>query len=343
MKIHFLTSSVKPMYEWLVERKSTNTKNLSRLKEILSNDDYHIEFLRYGIKNLPVSTISFDEAIDFFMNFDEKHFANPRLEYKRPYFVKFYNDLENKIELISTFASFTKTDEETIDNLLLNGLPDYMSNEKQNFFNILFIISIGNSMGRPYENYLDFDVANLDLIKDKTNFLHLIAHEIHHTRFSLLIKNNMNLMESFLVNFAFEGLAMHFNNNASTLFKEKKYPNEPSYEIDEFSWSLFENDFDDLFSMFKKDLYESKTYTSDEELSTLVESHYEKFTYTSFKDKKEYKISQYPTYYLGTYLWGIIDNAFGKEILFETLKNPEKFVNVYNQAVLKIGNKKYLL
>lgn len=153
----------------------------------------------------------------------------------------------------------------------------------------------------------------------------------------------MNIKESFLVNFAFEGLAMHFNNNAQTLYKKKRYPEEPSYEVDQFSWDLFENDFDELFSMFKKDLLMCEKIKDEQELNNLLESHYEKFTYFCFKDHQKYKIAQYPTYYLGCYLWGIIDNAFGKETLFDTLKNPNKFIEIYNNAVELIGNTKYKL
>ena len=343
MKIHFLTSSIKPMYDWLLDYKTNNNKDVNKLKKILSSDDYKIEFSRYGLKNLPVSTIDFNDAVDFFTNFNNKDFENPRLQYKKPYFLKFYNDLEKKIELINLFTNFNLQDEELIDNLLINGLPNEFLNKDEEVFNVLFIISIGNSMGWPYKNYIDFDVANLDLIKDKTSFLHLIAHEIHHTKFPLLIKDEMSVKESFLVNFAFEGLAMHFNNNASTLYKEKKYPLEPSYEVDDFSWSLFENEFDDLFKMFKKDLKECENFSSIDELNNLLENHYEKFSYKSFKDGKEYKIAQYLTYYLGCYLRGIIDNVFGKEVLFDVLKNPDKFIRIYNDAINLIGNKEYLL
>ena len=343
MKIHFLTSSTKPMYNWLLDCKISKNKDLIKLKEILNNEEYGVEFSRYQLKNLPVSTISYEEAVDFFTNFLEKDFNNPRLEYKKPYFLKFYNDLENKIDLINLFTNFSKKDEELIDKLLENGLPNNLLKDKNEVFNILFIISIGNSMGWPYKNYIDFDVANLELIKDKVSFLHLIAHEIHHTKFPLLINKHMNIQESFLVNFAFEGLAMHFTNNASTLYKAKKYIDEPSYEVDEFSWNLFTNDFEELFNMFKKDFYDSGKFSNEDELNKLIENHYEKFTYYSYKNQQEYKIAQYPTYYLGCYLFGIIDNAFGKEVLFDVIKNPSKFVNIYNKAVVLIGNQKYLM
>lgn len=175
------------MYDWLFDYKINNIRDENKLIKILSNNEYKIEFERYALKNLPMSNISFTEAIDFFMNFKNKQFLNPRLEYKKPYFLKFYNELENKINLIDLFTSFTHKDEELIDTLLTNGLPDNIDKDKNEEFNILLIISIGNSMGWPYKNYIDFDVANLDLIKDKNSFLHLVSHEIHHTKFPQLI------------------------------------------------------------------------------------------------------------------------------------------------------------
>lgn len=46
--------------------------------------------------------------------------------------------------------------------------------------NIILIISIGNSMGWPYDHYIDYDIANLNMFESINDFLHVTAHEINH-------------------------------------------------------------------------------------------------------------------------------------------------------------------
>ena len=87
MKITFNLDSIEPMIDWLLDSKKNNGRDENRLKEILNMPDYQIEFERYGLKNLPVCGISYDEAVDFFMNFDKKEFDNQRLEIKKKYFL----------------------------------------------------------------------------------------------------------------------------------------------------------------------------------------------------------------------------------------------------------------
>ncbi|MDY5650015.1 MAG: hypothetical protein SPK64_03105, partial [Candidatus Enterosoma sp.] len=165
--------------DWLLDSKKNNGRDENRLKEILNMPDYQIEFERYGLKNLPVCGISYDEAVDFFMNFDKKEFDNQRLEIKKKYFLDFYNNLEERVKTISMFSSIGADDYEVIENLLVNGLPEKILNEIDEL-NIILIVSIGNSMGWPYKKYIDYDISNLNMFESKTDFLHVTAHEINH-------------------------------------------------------------------------------------------------------------------------------------------------------------------
>lgn len=197
-------------------------------------------------------------------------------------------------------------------------------------------------MGWPYENNLDFDVSNFDVFKDKETFLHVIAHEIHHILFEDLINEVMTPQEAFLVNFAFEGLAVHFHNNASTFLKPSKYENtESNLAIEKEDWAFYEDEFDELFAMFKRDVQKCLSLDMDE-VSELLSEKYENFDHTSLKTGTKKKISQYPTYYLGCYLWGLIDQVFGEDVLYELLKKPAGFIETYNKAVDKTNKKYYL-
>ena len=71
--------------------------------------------------------------------------------------------------------------------------------------------------------------------------------------------------------------------------------------------------------------------------------HYEQFQYNSLKTGESIAISQYPTYYLGCYLFGLIDQVLGKERLFAALAHPEILAEAYNQAVRQAGHPAYQL
>lgn len=334
MRIIFKTSAIAPMKEWQSLRQKNGYGDEASLRKILALDDYAPEFARYGNKSLPVCTISFEEAVDFFLHFTDKSFTNKRLEYKRDSFLNFYNNLEENDSLIKEYSSFGKREEKEVENLLSSALPATSRNET---FTVLLIISIGNSMGWPYGNLIDFDVANLSLIGSKESFIHILAHEIHHTQFAKLVKDgDLSSQESFLYSFAFEGLPLHYLNNAPTKYKRKKYPNEATYSVDNDTWNFFLEEDEALFNKFKDDY--KKTASMDEEhLEKLLSEDYQSFYSTSLVSKKRVKVSHYPTYYLGDFLFGSIDLAFSKEKVFLVLKHPELFVSTFNEAMKKLG------
>jgi len=94
--------------------------------------------------------------------------------------------------------------------------------------------------------------------------------------------------------------------------------------------------------MLQEDLNKAK-FLSLEQVSELVSSRYEQFSYRNPKTGEAHAVSQYPTYYLGCYIFGLIDHALGKGRLFEVLANPERTIDTYNEAVRTSGNTKYLL
>ena len=328
MKISIQKETVAPMTAWLKNAREQGTRNEKALRAILSMPDYCVEFQRYAEPNLPVCGIGFEEAVDFFLHFDEKDFENPRLAYKKESFLAFYNDLDNRLKKKEMLDSITAEDLGLVERLLENGLPDSMVAEMDRF-TVLLTVSIGNSMGWPYGEYIHFDVANLDTLGDKQTFLHVLAHEIHHIMFSQLLPEEMSPRQYFFVNFAFEGLAVHFCNNAATPGKPAKYPG-PTLGMDENSWQFYREQHAELIRKVLADGEKAKDLTM-EQVAALV-SEYEQFTFTSLKTGETRKVLQYPTYYIGCCLWGRIDLALGKERLFETLGSFDGFPDAWKEV-----------
>ena len=324
MNIRFHTDTIMPMTEWLMNRKHQGIRDEARLREILEMPDYVVEFQRYSEPGLPVCGINFEEAVDFFMNFDRKDFDNPRLQYKKDSFAAFYRDIDERIKTIDRFTSFAPTDLCLMEELLGNGLPDECLKETPELI-IILTVSIGNSMGWPYGNYIDYDVANLEMLEGKDDFIHITAHEIHHIfTGALLFPEGIKGEDCFLQNFAYEGLAVHYNNNLATKGKPKKY-NGSTFAMQADDMEFYEEHFDEIFGMIQND-YISLKGRSAEEAAAVISKRYERF---DFKGKT---IKQYPTYYFGCYMWGLIDLTYGKEKVFEAISDPPLFVKLYNSA-----------
>ena len=78
LKIHINTDALQPMLDWLRLSKEQGLRDEDALRRILKLEPYQIEFARYGSEGLPVCGISYEEAVDFFLHFDEKEFEKTR-------------------------------------------------------------------------------------------------------------------------------------------------------------------------------------------------------------------------------------------------------------------------
>ena len=328
MNIQINSQTVPLMAAWLKNARDVGLRDEAALRELLRHPDYQVEFARYGEPNLPVCGISYEEAVDFFLHFDEKKFHNPRLDYKQEMFLSFYRDLDRRLEKMKLLQSITEKDLLLVQKLLENALPESVLNAIPEI-TVLLTVSIGNSMGWPYDHYVHFDAANLDAFRDKEEFLHVLAHELHHILFPRLLPEDMTPRQYFFINFAFEGLAMHFCNNAETIGKPSKYPGQ-SYGVDEESWQFFREQHRQLLERVLTDGERAKDMTM-EQVEKLLEG-YEQFTFTSLKTGAAQKVKQYPTYYMGCLLWGKIDLNLGKERLFQVLASKDGFPEAWKEA-----------
>ena len=328
MKINIQSQTVPAMVAWLKNARDRGVRDEKALRQLLNHPDYQVEFARYGEPNLPVCGIGYEEAVDFFLHFDGKKFENPRLDYKQEMCLAFYRDLDRRLEKIRMLQSITEQDLLLVQGLLENALPASALDAMLEI-TILLTVSIGNSMGWPYDHYVHFDVANLDAFQDKEEFLHVLAHELHHIFFSRLMPEDMTPRQYFFLNFAFEGLAMHFCNNAETPGKPAKYPG-GSYGVDAASWDFFREQHQEILARVLADGERAASMTM-EQVEELLK-FYEQFSFTSLKTGVTQMVKQYPTYYIGCLLWGKIDLTSGKERLFEALASKDGFLAAWAEA-----------
>lgn len=340
MEFEVRYSSIKEMLE-LIKKLRKNEVTYSEIDKLLDHKDYQIEFARYKDR------ITKNEYIDYFLNFSslkENKIKNEDLRIHHKFFKDLYDNLDYYFEKTKILNKFTKELFEKQINIALKGLPDDIKLDKLNF---IFTVGIGQSFGYVHKNNMHFDY--LQLIKNKpiNDFCSSIAHEVHHVGMNLLYENidleSIPLEELFYLYFSGEGLAVKYCNNAKGVLSKSIYDAPQNTGLDSFTWEYLNNDFENTMKHFKETInnIRSNKIENREELENQL-SDYWMNPYIKGQDKKEIpKLRQFRLYSFGNEIWGIIHDCFGKEKVFEIIKDMSKFVQYYNIALEKIGYKEY--
>lgn len=231
---------------------------------------------------------------------------------------------------VSRLTRLDRADLRRVEHLLEAALPESLCREDRQF-TVVVLFSIGNSQGYPWGDSIVFDAAKMELLADRDALLHVIAHELHHILFPSLLPETLTGQELYAV-----GLAMHFCNNARTRYKDRKYPQLPGCGVAEDDFALYDRECAALFAEFAADYGRAAGMTAAE-AAALLASRYEQPVYISRLDGSPHRVTQYPVYYLGCFLWGLIDLALGKDVLLHTLKHPAAFARTYDKAAEKLG------
>jgi hypothetical protein len=345
MKLNVRLETVHSMLDLCKKHKEGKLLE-SELLELLDHDDYKVEFERYNMDGLPLSKITKKEFVDYFMNLfdlEEKDIKNERLKMRYPDFIFFFNNLDYYREKIKKLIDLDKNIFNDGLQYTYNGLPQDAKFDKLNF---LFTISIGNSFGWPYNDCVHFDVINLFKFMDIDNlevFKAFIGHEVHHIGLGRYLDKiytrGIDLEGYFYTFFSFEGLAVKYCNNSEGFLTRRIYNNlGTNIGLDKFTWNYFRDEFEEMYEKFKLHLglIRSGQIDNMDKLNEIL-GEYWLSPYTKEQDKTEQpKLKHYRSYYLGTEVWGLIHDFYGKEKVFEILNNPAEFPDALNGALKEI-------
>ncbi|NBI05399.1 DUF5700 domain-containing putative Zn-dependent protease [Senegalia massiliensis] len=346
MNINIRNKTVFKMLE-LCKRHKKGKLYREELEDLLEHDDYKVEFERYNTKGLPITNITKEEFVDYFINLqqlDTKDIQNERLRIHHIQYKYFFNNLDFYEKEIKKLLLIDESIVKEGLKYTINGLPSYINFDS---LDVIFTISIGNSFGWPYKNCIHFDVLSffkLCNINDLKLFKSFIGHEVHHigyNKFSQEVNISKFNPEEYLYYFlAFEGLAVKYCNNGQGILTKKIYNDlEQNVGMDTFTWNYLRDEFYDIFNEFKsqiqlirigkiKDLDDIKEIISEYWLNSC----------TKLQEKEEVpKLKHSKNYYFGNEIWGLIHDIYGKEKVFEVLKKPKEFPKEFNKALNQIG------
>lgn len=334
------SSSIKDMLKVCEKLKEADIKR-SDIENVLNHEDYKFEFQRY--KN----RISENEFIDYFLNIPELTEADLKNEDLKNHH-RYYKDLIDRLsfytEKLSELNEFTPDLFREQISISLRGLPDDFMLPDLNF---IFTIGIGQSFGYVYNNGMHFDF--LQLIEDNSihDFCATISHEIHHVGMNAIHEtinlNAVSLESLFYLYFSGEGLAVKYCNNAEGVLSKSIYDGPKNIGLDSFTWSYLNNDFYNTMAHFQETIYNirNKRINSIEELERDF-SEYWMNPYIEGQSRNEVpELKHSRLYSFGNEIWGIIHDCFGKNTVFDTIKNIDRFPNVFNNALEKLGHEEF--
>lgn len=339
MNIKIRNSSINDMLKMCRNLKE-GTATREDIERVLEHEDYKFEFERYN------GRIFREEFIEYFLNIpnlNESDIKNIGLKTHHEYYRALLDNIDFYMEKAKEIIEIKKEIFEENVKIALKGLPDDLELPELNF---IFIIGIGQSSGYIYKNGMVFDLLQLSH-RSLEEFYSSIAHEVHHVGINTIDEqldiDSMELEELFYVCFSGEGLAVKYCNNAEGVLSKSIYGTTKNIGLDPFTWEYLNNDFYNTMIEFKKtikDIRNGKIKDRDDLNKCIME--YWMSPYAEGQEKDEIpKLKQLRIYSFGNEIWGIIHDCFGKEVVFDTLRNPKNFPKVFNEALEIIGHEEF--
>jgi hypothetical protein len=333
-------ATIEPMLD-IMERFNDEQDVRDELSSLLDTQDYQLEFARY--QSLPEnSRFTKEQYIDFFLNICSPEVENaPQILKRRAEDLLYImNNVDYYRRVYKNIKKFNESDLEKSLKLASYGLPEQI---KLDDFHIIFNIGLGPSVGWIHNKTTQYDLKSILDKNSEFSLTSTIAHELHHVGFSELMStlNEEQLFKhmdlALVIYLSGEGLAVKYCNNYDGILTKKIYDNE--IDIHANSYNYYRDNFDDIYQKFKNDirLLRSGEVKSLNDFASLFMKNY---NYTNAKINGQMKVNylgQPITYHLGADIWGLIHDIYGREKVFELLKDTTSFFEYYNKALLKIN------
>ncbi|MBI9011024.1 MAG: hypothetical protein JEZ08_02240 [Clostridiales bacterium] len=169
-----------------------------------------------------------------------------------------------------------------------------------------------------------------------------MLYELHHRSFDRLVTNEPKTEEKqFYCFLAYEGLAVKYCNNGSTTLTKPFNPSiEKNLGMDKFTLDYFTEIYDVIHKKLQTDVKRLRL-EGQSCLQEVIASWLE--IYRPEDDKTQMPVLLHTmNYIIGSEIWGLIHDHYGKEKLYWLLNNLDEFTSYYNDA-LRTLNKDELM
>lgn len=335
-------TTIVPMLD-IMERFNTGENVSEELSNLLDFEDYQIELERYQNHNEKEFAFTKEEYIDYFMNIrsiDVDTISSKALKYRVNDLLYIIDHVDYYRDVYNDIKDFNEKDVIEALKKTKFGLPDEI---ELNDIRIIFSIGLGVSGGWIYNNYTHYD---LKVVIDKKTQLGLsstIAHECHHMGINKYMKEidenklSKSMDTALVLYLCGEGTAIKYCNNFEGKLTKKIYEND-EMNIDRISYEYYCSNFDEIYKGFKSDIITLRS-GNIKDMKELEELFMKNYFYRDVEingELKENYLDQPIAYHFGADIWGLMHDIFGRERVFELLRDPSSFFEYYNKALMKI-------
>lgn len=348
MNIKINTSTIRPMLD-ICEKYIAGENIEEELRGILNHEDYLVELERYNASGGPRGGFSKEEFIDFLTNLNSLNYTdinNIRLRERLASFQYLLKNIDKYKALMPLIESISVEKVRAALEKTKKGLPEDID---FNEIELIFSIGLGPSLGWFYNNYSHYDVIEFFKDFNEEILLSTIAHEYHHVGYRILSSNldesAFTIEETFYSLFSGEGLAIKYCNNYKGLLTTNIYNERANIGVDEKSYAYFMEEFKAIYEKFLSDIQDIRSgkFKTQEELVQMFIKYWMGTRTNRVKDNEPDDLGQSLSYFVGAEIWGLIHDTYGKEKLYEILKNPSLFLSYYNKALSNIGRNDLLI
>jgi len=111
--------------------------------------------------------------------------------------------------------------------------------------------------------------------------------------------------------------------------------------MDSYTWSYFDRIYDHIHNTFKRDVNRLRI-EGDSCFNEVISEWYN--PYREGDDQNKPPILMHTrNYMLGSEVWGLIHDTYGKKKVYWLLNNLNEFSSYYNKALKMIGYDKYMI
>ncbi len=179
-------------------------------------------------------------------------------------------------------------------------------------------------------------------------FLGILAHEIHHLGLPLSSyfktidyehlseTSRLRWYSDYMRLFVTEGAAQKFCNNAPGVLSPKPYPKKvfAATSLNLKDWAYFQQQLVDIHKRAVQDL--RKILRGESFDREKFESDFRDYWTWAAGEREGREFTLGRQYYYGSELLGVINAAFGREVLLEGLLDLRKIPDLYNRSIIKL-------
>lgn len=335
MKVVVHQAQVLPMLTWL-EKLAEGQADREALERMLESEDYAFEFARYKKR---VTREEFREYLLNLPQVQEEQIQNLALQ--QHHFL-WKDALEHLQKYREGYSQLQAVLAQGFEQKTQQVMERCYGPVELGTVGLVITLGIGPSFGYPYGDRMHMDF--LQLIGE--NYLQEIQstfqHELHHILFTRLYgEGDASTLEGeFCFFLAGEGLAIKFANFAQGVLSDSICPAQVNRGLDEETIALLNADFENTWKHFADTIHRLREGRMDREA---LEREMQEYWQSPYLDPQHpgKQLLQSRMYTFGNEVWGCIYDAFGRKVMLDTLRHPDRCVQVFSDACRQKGKARY--